>query len=59
MRVFWFDTLPTNPFEKFQYSFMPYFSTIFGLYVPTPPLPLHFPLEFQTSPYGVGMEKFR
>ena len=37
---------------------MPYFSTIFGLYVPTP-LPLHFPLEFQTSPYGVGMEKFQ
>ena len=31
MGVFWFDTLPTNPFGKFQFSFMPHCSKTFGL----------------------------
>ena len=57
MRVFWFDTLPTHPFGKFQFNFMPYCSKNFVLYAPPPPPP-HSPLEFQTSPYGGGYGKF-
>ena len=49
MRVFWFDTLPTHPFVKFQYSFMPYFSTTFGLYVPCNPPPPPPPLSLRIS----------
>ena len=39
MRVFWFDILPTNPFGKFQFSFMPYCSKTFVLYAPSHPTP--------------------